>query len=144
MNTAARLNGLSILNRLSLMIGFCLLTASNGATQPNQMFAAADERHATDDNSRRRVVVSTDIGGTDPDDFQSMVHLLVYADVLDVEGLISSPYGPGRKEHILEVIDCCEKDFKNLSMYSDKYPTSLHACCAANLSLRIKRHQKGN
>ena len=49
---------------------------------------------------RYRVLVSTDIGGTDPDDFQSMVHLLVYADVLDVEGIISSPYGPGRKEHI--------------------------------------------
>ena len=29
---------------------------------------------------RYRVLVSTDIGGTDPDDFQSMVHLLVYAD----------------------------------------------------------------
>jgi len=144
MYTAARLNGLSILNRLSLMIGFCLLTALNGATQPNQMFAAADERHATDDNSRRRVVVSTDIGGTDPDDFQSLVHLLVYADVLDVEGLISSPYGPGRKEHILEVIDCYEKDYKNLRTYFDKYPTSLLACCAANLSLRMKRHHKGN
>ncbi len=46
--------------------------------------------------SRRRVIVSTDIGGTDPDDFQSMVHLLVYADCFDIEGLISSPYGPGR------------------------------------------------
>ena len=30
---------------------------------------------------RHRVVVSTDVGGTDPDDFQSMVHLLVYADM---------------------------------------------------------------
>lgn len=45
---------------------------------------------------RHRVIVSTDIGGTDPDDFQSMVHLLVYADCFDIEGLISSPYGPGR------------------------------------------------
>ena len=44
--------------------------------------------------TRPRVIVSTDIGGTDPDDFQSMVHLLLYADVLDLEGLISSPYGP--------------------------------------------------
>ena len=26
---------------------------------------------------RHRIVVSTDVGGTDPDDFQSMVHLLV-------------------------------------------------------------------
>jgi hypothetical protein len=27
-------------------------------------------------DSRPRVIVSTDIGGTDPDDFQSMVHVL--------------------------------------------------------------------
>ena len=72
---------------------------------------------------RHRVVVSTDIGGTDPDDFQSMVHLLVYADVLDIEGLISSPYGLGRKQHILDVIDCYDKDYANLKTYSDKYPT---------------------
>jgi len=72
---------------------------------------------------RYRVVVSTDIGGTDPDDFQSMVHLLVYADILDIEGLVSSPFGPGRKEHILQVIDCYEKDYANLKTYSDQYPT---------------------
>jgi len=72
---------------------------------------------------RYRVLVSTDIGGTDPDDFQSMVHLLVYADCFDIEGLISSPYGPGRKEHILEVIDCYENDYANLKTYSDQYPT---------------------
>src|SRR6186997_2242678 len=72
---------------------------------------------------RHRVVVSTDIGGTDPDDFQSMVHLLVYADVFDLEGLVSSPYGPGRKEHILQVIDQYERDFPNLQTYSNRYPT---------------------
>jgi cellulose-binding protein len=52
-----------------------------------------------------RVIVSTDIGGTDPDDFQSMVHFLVYSDMFDVEGLISSPCGPGRRAHIEQVID---------------------------------------
>lgn len=72
---------------------------------------------------RPRVIVSTDIGGTDPDDFQSMVHLLVYADRLAIEGLISSPFGPGRKQHILDVIECYEKDYKNLKTYSDEYPT---------------------
>ncbi|MHC4483997.1 MAG: DUF1593 domain-containing protein [Planctomycetota bacterium] len=72
---------------------------------------------------RYRVLVSTDVGGTDPDDFQSMVHLLVYADVLDIEGIISSPYGHGRKKHILQVIDCYEKDYVNLKTYSDQYPT---------------------
>ncbi len=71
---------------------------------------------------RYRVVVSSDIGGTDPDDFQSMVHFLLYADVFDVEGLISSPYGPGRREHILRVIDCYERDYGNLRRYSKRYP----------------------
>jgi len=71
---------------------------------------------------RYRVVVSTDIGGTDPDDFQSMVHFLLYADLFDVEGLISSPYGPGRKEHILRVIDLYERDYANLKTYSARYP----------------------
>ncbi len=76
------------------------------------------------DGFRHRVIVSTDIGGTDPDDFQSMVHFLLYADVFDVEGLISSSaIGPGRKKDILTVIDCYEKDYENLRAHSDKYPT---------------------
>jgi hypothetical protein len=71
---------------------------------------------------RFRVVVSTDIGGTDPDDFQSMVHFLLYADLFDVEGLVSSPYGPGRKEHILQVLDLYERDYPFLKARSARYP----------------------
>lgn len=95
-----------------LLIGFTLICLCYA---PFVSAAPADDRP--------RVIVSSDIGGTDPDDFQSMVHLLVYADTLDLEGLISSPYGPGRKEHILEVIDCYAKDYPNLKTYSDRYPT---------------------
>lgn len=73
---------------------------------------------------RQRVLVSTDIGGTDPDDFQSMVHLLVYADGFDLEGLISSPFGMGRKKDILTVIDRYELDFPKLKTYSDHYPSA--------------------
>ena len=73
-------------------------------------------------NLRHRVLVSSDIGGTDPDDFQSLVHLLVYADRFDLEGLVSSPYGPGRKEHILQVIGHYERDYANLKTYSPRYP----------------------
>jgi hypothetical protein len=69
------------------------------------------------------VIVSSDIGGTDPDDFQSLVHLLLYTDVLELEGLISSPYGPGRLRHIFEVIDRYEKDYGHLKTWSDRYPT---------------------
>jgi len=72
---------------------------------------------------RHRVLISTDIGGTDFDDYQSLVHLLLYADCFDIEGLVSSPYGPGRKEHILKVIDCYERDYANLKSHSAKYPT---------------------
>jgi hypothetical protein len=72
---------------------------------------------------RPRVIVSTDVGGSDPDDFQSMVHFLVYADVFDIEGLVSSPPHRGRKEHILEVIAAYEKDFPKLRAVSKDYPT---------------------
>ncbi len=71
---------------------------------------------------RPRVLISTDIGGTDPDDFQSMVHLLLYADVLDIEGLISSPFGPGRKADILRVVDAYERDYPRLVTHSARYP----------------------
>jgi Protein of unknown function (DUF1593) len=74
-------------------------------------------------SERPRVIVSTDIGGTDPDDFQSLVHFFLYADMFDVEGLISSPYGPGRREHILQVIDRYAADYPNLKTHSARYPS---------------------
>ena len=71
---------------------------------------------------RYRVIVTTDIGGSDPDDFQSMVHYLLCSDLFDTEGLISSPWGDGRARHILEVIDEYEKDYLILRTWSDRYP----------------------
>lgn len=73
--------------------------------------------------ARPRVIVSSDIGGSDPDDFQSMVHLLLYADELELEGLISSPWGPGREEHILDVIRAYERDYPSLRRHSNGYPS---------------------
>ncbi|MFA9389726.1 MAG: DUF1593 domain-containing protein [Prolixibacteraceae bacterium] len=71
-----------------------------------------------------RIIVSTDIGGTDFDDYQSLAHLLLYADTLDIEGILSSPYGDGRKQQILEAIDAYEIDYPNLKTYSNRYPTA--------------------
>ena len=99
------------LHLLVFLLGFALLFP---AVSHADSGALAGTRH--------RVIVSTDIGGTDFDDFQSLVHVLLYADVVDLEGLISSPYGPGRKEHILEVVAHYEKDYPNLRTYSDRYP----------------------
>jgi hypothetical protein len=75
-------------------------------------------------SENHRVIVTTDIGGTDFDDYQSLVHLLLYADTFDIEGIISSPFGDGRKAHILEAIDAYEVDYPKLKAYSEKYPTA--------------------
>ena len=72
---------------------------------------------------RYRVIVSTDIGGSDPDDFQSMVHYLLHSDLFDTEGLISSPWGDGTVQDIYGVIDAYEKDCPNLIRHSKDYPT---------------------
>src|SRR6185436_6708778 len=65
-----------------------------------------------------RILISTDIGGTDPDDNQSMAHLLMYSDRFTIEGLVSSPsYGKGSKEEILRMIDLYEKDLPKLQQH---------------------------
>jgi PelA/Pel-15E family pectate lyase len=98
--------------RAAIRLLACILPAA--VLAPADGGALAGHRH--------RVIVSTDIGGSDPDDFQSMVHFLLYADVFDVEGLIASPYGPGRREDILRVVDYYERDYPNLKTHSARYP----------------------
>lgn len=87
------------------------------------LLPAGASTNALAPSPRYRVIVSTDIGGSDPDDHQSMVHLLTYADSLDLEGLISTQPRGSRKAEILKVIDFYEHDYPNLKTYSDKYPT---------------------
>lgn len=79
---------------------------------------------------RHRILVSTDIGGTDPDDNQSMVHLLMYSDLFDIEGLVSTAsFGAGSKEEILRMIDLYACDYPGLSANytSLKSPDALRA-----------------
>lgn len=75
------------------------------------------------DGARYRVIVSTDIGGGDEDDIQSMVHYLVYSDLFDTEGLISSPPKQGRARDIFKTVDVYAKDYPRLKTYSTRYPT---------------------
>ena len=72
---------------------------------------------------RYRVIICSDIGGSDEDDNQSMVHYLLYSDLFDTEGLISSPPAAGRKRNILEVIDVYARDYPVLRTYSETYPS---------------------
>ena len=72
--------------------------------------------------AQHRVIISTDIGGTDDDDFQSMIHYMMYADQFRTEGLISSAFGDGRVSDILHVIDLYEKDYPKLKARSANFP----------------------
>ena len=66
-----------------------------------------------------RVLISTDIGGTDPDDNQSIAHLMMYTDLFDLEGLVSSPsFGSGNAKEIFRMIDVFEKDYPVLRRHA--------------------------
>ena len=71
---------------------------------------------------RYRVVISSDIGGSDDDDIQSFIHYLVYSDLFDTQGLISSPPDKGRAKDFLRVIDVYARDYPALSSHSPGYP----------------------
>ena len=79
-----------------------------------------------------RILISTDIGGTDPDDNQSMTHFLLYSYRFDTEGLVSSPsYGPGSKQQLLDMIALYEQDLPRLRQHQPGYPApaALRAVC---------------
>lgn len=96
------------------LVSYCAFAHGDGSQEP-QGGALAGER--------LRVLVSTDIGGSDEDDIQSMIHFLMYADLFDIEGLVSSPPHAGRKADILSVIDAYEEDYPALLSQSDTFPT---------------------
>ena len=69
-----------------------------------------------------RILISTDIGGTDPDNNQSLAHLLMYSDLFDIEGLVSSPsYGSGSTAEIFRMIDLYEKDLPKLEKHQSRF-----------------------
>lgn len=110
------------MNRRQLLTALALCFPLPGITAVSSALAPPSRA------ARRRVVVSSDIGGTDFDDFQSFVHLLLYSDMIDLEGMIASPWGPNpnRKRHLLTLIDVYEKDYPNLRTWSPDYPTPDH------------------
>jgi hypothetical protein len=98
--------------------------------------AMATVAHAAD---RPRLLVLTDIGG-DPDDQQSMIRLMVYANEFEIEGLIASASGtPGelkkaivRPELIREIVTAYGSVRGNLARHANGWPT------AEDLLRRIK------
>lgn len=98
------------MNKLASFLIFCLFTSGLLAQQPVPI--------------KPRILVSTDIGGSDPDDNQSMAHLLMYSELFEMEGLVSSPsYGSGSKQEILRMIDLYEQDLPQLQKHKKGFPT---------------------
>ncbi len=63
---------------------------------------------------------------SDPDDVQSMVRFLLYANEFDVEGLVASAgtfANVARKQNILDILDLYAKVYENLRRHDSHYPT---------------------
>ncbi len=80
---------------------------------------------------RPRLAVLTDIGG-DPDDTQSMVRLLVYANQFEIEAIVTSASGTRgelkqsitQPHLIVELIDAYEKVLPHLKQHEDGWPSA--------------------
>jgi hypothetical protein len=76
---------------------------------------------------KQRLIVTTDIGGNDPDDRESMVHALMLSNEFDLEGII---YGhawveanlSAGKQRVEAIIDAYEQVLPNLKVHAEGYP----------------------
>lgn len=78
--------------------------------------------------SKTRLIVTSDIGGADPDDQQSLIHLLTLLDRVDLEGFIYQyawvPIDKGDELKVMnKVLPAYEKVWANLSVHSKGFPT---------------------
>lgn len=120
----------SIRNSLLLILSFCLAGTVPAAERP-------------------RLAVLTDIGG-DPDDTQSLIRLLVYANEFDIELLLASASGTRgelkdavtRPDLIRQLIDAYGEVLPNLRRHGDNWPSAdeLRACVRSGNQFRERNH----
>jgi hypothetical protein len=75
-----------------------------------------------DNYEKKRVLITTDIGGGDPDDIQSMIHYLVYSNMFDLEGIVVGR-PRGNVTQMLEIIRAYKKDYRKFLKVSPDYPS---------------------
>ena len=76
---------------------------------------------------KTRVIITSDIGGSDPDDQQSLVHLLTLLDRVDLEGFIYQhawvSFNKGNEVKVVDgVLKAYEKVWSNLCVHSNGFP----------------------
>src|SRR5205807_3894362 len=99
--------------------------------EPSKEAKAQEPSPAAPTPAKPRLLVLTDIGG-DPDDRQSMIRLMTYANEFEIEGLIASATGtPGEVKQdvthpdlIREIVEAYAKVRPNLLLHRPDYPPS--------------------
>jgi len=85
------------------------------------------------DKQKPRVIITTDINnaGGDPDDKQSMVHVLWYADELDIVGIIPDYWNGKGFEAAMEVLETYNQDYQDYNFKGKEYPDpgTIEALC---------------
>ena len=105
------------------VLGGSVALAAERAVSPAMSAEAGWRAHIN--AAKPRVFVTTDAGGSDKDDMQSLIHLLLYADDLNIVSLGSAAarLGFGRISAIHSVITAYEKDYSTLLTHSASYPS---------------------
>lgn len=79
-----------------------------------------------DNYGNPRLIVTTDIGGADPDDMQSMLHLLLCSDRVNLLGLINAPSWVDipemSKSKLDEALNAYSQVYPSLKVHSSNYP----------------------
>ena len=119
----------TICGTFGLATAMLLNVSAVAATAPPAMATAVQDKP--------RLIVITDIG-TEPDDLESMVRLLTYANEFDIEGLIASPSNHLRDRTYPQLIEARVRAYgealPNLKVHAPGWPD------AATLQSRIRAH----
>ncbi len=71
--------------------------------------------------NKPKIFICTDIGGSDPDDYQSLIHVMHYLDEIDLLG-IACGYPRGKKSAGLKVVNSYAQDWMKFGFDAQHYP----------------------
>ncbi|MDE6523883.1 MAG: DUF1593 domain-containing protein, partial [Muribaculaceae bacterium] len=111
-------------NLLITLTSLCLSPLVSYGSSAN---SGSSERNVSQPDGNIRLIVTTDLGGSDPDDIQSMIHLLVCSDRIDIEGLISSEAwvdDPDKTEKLRQTVEHFIEVLPTLGIHSSGYPSA--------------------
>lgn len=103
---------------LPILVLSCVLSMQRGSAQKV-------DAHESTRLNRQRLIVLTDIGA-EADDTESMVRLLLYSDVIDIQGLIATTSiwrGTPEPELIRQVVSAYGKVRGNLLLHDPNFPS---------------------